>query len=83
METCTSDLRDPLANIQPTDHGWKETMEFFLPLWFTGSHMPNVLSETMDPTDISDGKDDDDDNDEDNDNITEEESEDGDDSDVD
>ena len=76
-------LRDPLANMQPTDHGWKEDNRVFLPLWFTGSYVPTVLSETMDPTDVSDGKDDDADNDEDNDNITEDESEDDDDSDVD
>ena len=38
--------------------------------------MPTVLSETMDPIDVSDGKDDDDYNDEDNNNITEDESED-------
>ena len=57
-------LRDPLTNMQPTDHGWKEDNGVFLPLWFTGSHMPNVLSETMDPTDVSDGKDGNDDNDE-------------------
>ena len=69
--------------MQPTDHGWEEDNVVSLPLWFTGSHMPNILSETMDPTDVSDGKDDDDDNDEDNGNITEDESEDDDDSDVD
>ena len=70
--------------MQPTHHGWKEDNRFFLPLRFTGSHiMPTVLSETMDPTDVSDGKDDDDDNDEGNDNITKDESEDNDDSDVD
>ena len=69
-----------LANMQLTDHGWKEDNGFFLPLWFTGSHMPTVLYETIDPTDVSDGKDDDDDNDEDNDNITEDESEDDDES---
>ena len=61
--------RDQLANVQPTDHGWKEDNGVCLPLWFTGSHMSTVLSETMDPTDVSDGKDDDDDNDENNDNI--------------
>ena len=61
--------------MQPTDHGWKEDNGVFLPLWFTGSHMPNLLY----PTDVSDGKDDDDDNDEDSDNITEDESEDDDD----
>ena len=64
--------------MQPTDHGCKEDNGVFLPLWFTGSKMPNVLSETMDPTDVSDRKDDDD---EDNDNITEDESENDDDSD--
>ena len=36
-------LRDPLANMQPTDHGWKEDNGVFLPLWFTGSHIPTVL----------------------------------------
>ena len=41
------------------------------------------ISETIDPTDVSDGNYDDDDINEDNDNITEDESEDDDDSDVD
>ena len=68
-------LRDTLANMQTTDHGWKEDNGVFPPLRFTGM--------TMDPTDVSDGKDDDDDNDEDNYNITEDEYEDDDDSDVD
>ena len=49
----------PLANMQPTEHGWKEDNGAFLPLVYWQS-LPNVLSETMDPT-VSDGKDDDDD----------------------
>ena len=54
--------------------------EFFLPLQFTGSQMPTILSENIDPTDFSDGEDD---NDEDSDSITEDDSEDEDDSEVD
>ena len=72
--------RDPLANINPTDHDWKEINEVFLPLWITGSQIPTMLSENIDPTDFSDGEDD---NDEGRDSITEDDSEDEDDSDVD
>ena len=81
METCTSERSS--ANMQATDRGCKEDNGVFLPLRFTDSHMPTVLSETTDPTDVSNGKDDDGDNDEDNDNITEDESEDVNDTDVD
>ena len=70
-------LKDPLENIQPTDHGWKEVNGVFLPLWFTGSQMPTVLSETIGPEDITDVEEDDSDND----SISDSESEDEDDSD--
>ena len=85
METCTSERS---IDKHATHRSWLERRQWsfstiWSTIWFTGSHMPNVLSETTDPTDISDGKDDDDDNDEYNDNITEVKSEDDDDSDVD
>jgi len=70
-------LRDPLENIQPTDHGWKEVNGDFVPLWFTGSQMPTILSKTMEPEDVTDGDEDDDDND----CITDDDSEDEEDSD--
>ncbi|CAM1323931.1 Uncharacterised protein g8524 [Pycnogonum litorale] len=70
-------LRDPLENIPPTDHGWKEVNGDFVPLWFTGSQMPTMLSKTMEPEDVTDRDDDDDDND----CITEDDSEDEEDSD--
>ncbi|CAM1299778.1 Uncharacterised protein r2_g969 [Pycnogonum litorale] len=55
-------LRDPLENIQPTDHGWKEVNGDFVRLWFTGSQMPTMRSKTMEPEDVTDGDEDDDDN---------------------
>jgi len=58
-------LRDPFHNTQPTDHGWKGVNRVFVPLWFTGSQMPTVLSETMEPNDVTDENDDDDDDDDD------------------
>jgi len=74
-------IRDPLATMQPTDHGLKEENRVFLPLWFAGSQMPTMISETMHPTDFSDKENDDDDEDN-NDSITEGDSEDEDDNDV-
>jgi len=61
-------VRDPLQNIQPTDHGWKEVNGAFVQIWFTGSQMPNVLSETMEPEDVTDRDEDEDDDDDDDDN---------------
>ena len=55
-------LRDPLENIQPTDHGWKEVNGVFVPLWFTCSQMSTVLSETMEPEDVLHEDEGDDDN---------------------
>jgi len=72
-------LRDPLQNIQPTDHGWKEVNGAFVPIWFTGSQTPNVLSETMEPEDVTDrDEDEDDDDDDDNDCFTDDDSDDDD-----
>jgi hypothetical protein len=68
-----ADMRDPLENMQPTDHGWKEVDGVYLPLWFTGSQMPAVLSETMEPEDVTDAEEDDCDE---RDNFTDDESED-------
>ena len=56
-------LRDPLEDIQPTDHGWKKVNGVFVPLWFTCSQMPTVFSETMEPEDVLDEDEGDDDND--------------------
>ncbi|CAM1325024.1 Uncharacterised protein g8847 [Pycnogonum litorale] len=67
-------LRDPLENIQPTDHLWKEVNGDFVPLWFTGSQMPTMLSKTIEPEDVTD--EDEDDDDDDNDCITDDDSED-------
>ena len=54
--------KDPLKNMKPTDHGWKDSNGFYVPVWFTGRQMPNLLSATMDPTDIfnEEGEEDDD-----------------------
>ena len=56
-------LRDPLNAVQPTDNGWKEVNGLYVPLWFTGSQMPTVLSETMELKDVGDEDDDDNEND--------------------
>lgn len=56
-----ADKRDPLENMQPTDHGWKDVDGIYMPIWFTGSQMPAVLSETMEPEDVADADEDDDD----------------------
>ena len=78
MVTCTSERA---IDKHATHRSWLERRQrSYSTTLVYGSHMPNILSETMDSTDVSDGKDDDDD---DNDNITEDESENDDDSDVD
>ncbi len=51
----------------------------FLPLWFTGDKMPTILSETMEPGNVTEGDEDVDDDD--SDRITDAHSEDEDDSD--
>ena len=56
-------LGDPLENIQPTDHSWKEVNGVFLPLWF-------MLYVTMEPEDVPDGDEDDDDDDDDEGNVS-------------
>ena len=68
-----ANLRDPLENIQPTDHGWKEVDGVYVPVWFTGSQIPAVLSETMEQEDVVDEDEDDGD---DMDGFTDDESED-------
>ena len=52
-------LRDPQDKIQPTDHGWKEVNGIFLPVWFTGSQIPTILSETIEPDEDENEGDDD------------------------
>ena len=47
-------LKDPLENMQPTDHGYKEVNGIFLPIWFTGSQIPTILSEIMESKNIED-----------------------------
>ena len=68
-----ADIRDPLEYMEPTDHGRREVDGVYLPLWFTGSQMPAVLSETMEPEDVTDAEEDDCDE---RDNFTDDESED-------
>ena len=72
-------LRHPLENMQPTDHGWKEVNGVLEPVWFIGSQMPTVLSDTMELDDVIEEEDDDDDND----SITDDDSDDNGDSDED
>ena len=55
METSTSERS---IGKHATHRSWLEKREWS---FSTGNHMPTVLSETMDLTDVSDGKDDDDD----------------------
>jgi len=61
---------------------WKHVNGAFVPIWFTGSQMPNVLSETMEPEDVKDRDEDadadadDDDDDDDNDCFTDDDSDD-------
>ena len=45
-------LKDPLENIQPTDHGYREVNGIFIPIWFTGTQIPTILSETMESKDV-------------------------------
>ena len=45
-------FKAPLEKMQPTDHGYKEVNGFFLPIWFTGSQIPIILSEIMESKDI-------------------------------
>ena len=68
-----ADMKDPLENMEPTDHGWREVDGVYLPVWFTGSQMPAVLSDTMQPQDVAEAEEDDND---DIDNFTDDESED-------
>ncbi len=59
--------KDPIRNMKPTDHRWKESNGIFVPVWFTGRQMPTILSATMDSTDISNEEEEDDDDDDDDD----------------
>jgi len=55
----------------------QQTMAGTKSVWFTGSQMPNVLSETMEPEDVRDrDEDEDDDDDADNDCFTDDDSDD-------
>ena len=45
-------LKDPLENIQPTDHGYREVNGIFILIWFTVSQIPTILSETMESKDV-------------------------------
>ena len=51
-----ADMRDPLENMQPTDHDWEEVDGVYLPIWFTGRQMPAVLSKTLEPEDDTDAE---------------------------
>ena len=54
-------MKDPLENMEPTDHGWREINGVYLPVWFTGSQMTAVLSDTMQPEDVAEAEEDDND----------------------
>ena len=69
-----AERRDPLENMHPTDHGWKELNGIYFPIWFTGSQMPSTLSMSMTPEDVAE-EDENDDDDQDNDSDTDVDSE--------
>lgn len=56
-----ANLRDPLQDMEPTDHGWKQANGVFVPVWFTGSQMPTSLSATLEPDGMDGDVDDEDD----------------------